>query len=179
MIFPKKCLGCPPFLRYICWPKVVGAPLLLSAPLALLSFRRPWFSQSAKLKNDKKAISQKRYFSNSLIIDDFFIIITKIAFLSDFFVYSHRKGFCIAQWISTGVIRNPGVPPAQSRCSARSYTYATIDSTYVSGVAKLPWRNHVIQNLRAYFLTHVSTIKWIMYVCRKIVNCLACHKEQD
>ena len=43
MIFPKKCLGCPPFLGYICWPKVVGALLLLSAPLALLSFRRPWF----------------------------------------------------------------------------------------------------------------------------------------
>ena len=41
MIFPKKCLGCPPFLGYICWPKVVGALLLLSAPLALLSFRRP------------------------------------------------------------------------------------------------------------------------------------------
>ena len=33
MIFPKKCLGCPPFLGYICWPKVVGALLLLSAPL--------------------------------------------------------------------------------------------------------------------------------------------------
>ena len=25
MIFLKKCLGCPPFLGYICWPKVVGA----------------------------------------------------------------------------------------------------------------------------------------------------------
>ena len=33
MIFSKKCLGCPPFLGYICWPKVVGALLLLSAPL--------------------------------------------------------------------------------------------------------------------------------------------------
>ena len=33
MIFPKKCLGCPPFLGYICWPKVVGAFLLLPAPL--------------------------------------------------------------------------------------------------------------------------------------------------
>ena len=42
MIFPKKCLGCPPFLGYICWPKAIGALLLLSAPLALLSFRRPW-----------------------------------------------------------------------------------------------------------------------------------------
>ena len=42
MIFPKKCLGCPPFLGYICWPKVVGALLLLSAPFALFSFRRPW-----------------------------------------------------------------------------------------------------------------------------------------
>ena len=42
MIFPKKCIGCPPFLGYICWPKVVGALLLLSAPFALLSFRRPW-----------------------------------------------------------------------------------------------------------------------------------------
>ena len=42
MIFPKKCLGCPPFLGYSYWPKVVGALLLLSAPLALLSFRRFW-----------------------------------------------------------------------------------------------------------------------------------------
>ena len=42
MIFFKKCLGCPTFLGYICWPKVVGALLLLSAPLALLYFRRPW-----------------------------------------------------------------------------------------------------------------------------------------
>ena len=33
MIFPKRCLGCPPFLGYICWPKIVGALLLLSAPL--------------------------------------------------------------------------------------------------------------------------------------------------
>ena len=41
MIFPKKCFGCPPFLGYICWPKVVGALLLLPAPLALLFFRRP------------------------------------------------------------------------------------------------------------------------------------------
>ena len=43
MIFPKKCLGYPPFLGYICWPKVVGALLLLLAPLALLSFRCPCF----------------------------------------------------------------------------------------------------------------------------------------
>ena len=42
MILTKKCLGCPPFLGYICWPKVVGALLLLLAPLALLSFRRAW-----------------------------------------------------------------------------------------------------------------------------------------
>ena len=34
MIFPKKCLRCPPFLGYICWPKVVGAFLLLSTPLS-------------------------------------------------------------------------------------------------------------------------------------------------
>ena len=40
MIFPKKCLGLPPFLGYICLPKVVGAHLLLSA---LLSFRSPSF----------------------------------------------------------------------------------------------------------------------------------------
>ena len=33
MIFPKKCFGCPPFLGYICWSMVVGAFLLLSAPL--------------------------------------------------------------------------------------------------------------------------------------------------
>ena len=42
MISPRKCLGCPPFLEYICWPNVVGALLLLSAPLSLLSFRRAW-----------------------------------------------------------------------------------------------------------------------------------------
>ena len=41
MIFPIKCLGCPPFLGYISWRKVVGSLLLLSAHLALLSFRRP------------------------------------------------------------------------------------------------------------------------------------------
>ena len=41
MIFSLKWLGCPPFLGYISWPKVVGSPLLLSAPLALLSFRCP------------------------------------------------------------------------------------------------------------------------------------------
>ena len=33
MTFPKKCLGYPPFLGYICWPEVVGALLLLLAPL--------------------------------------------------------------------------------------------------------------------------------------------------
>ena len=49
MIFPKKCLGCPPFLGYICWPKVVGALLLLSGPLALLSFRRPWGYHSGEI----------------------------------------------------------------------------------------------------------------------------------
>ena len=35
MIFPKKCLRCPLFPGYICWPKVVGALLLLSAPYFL------------------------------------------------------------------------------------------------------------------------------------------------
>ena len=30
---PKECLGCPPFLGQIRWPKVVGALLLLLAPL--------------------------------------------------------------------------------------------------------------------------------------------------
>ena len=49
MIFPKKCLGCPPFLGCICWPKVVGALLLLSAPLTLLSFQRPWCSGVARV----------------------------------------------------------------------------------------------------------------------------------
>ena len=42
MISLKKCLGCPPFLGYICWRKVVGSLLFLSAPLALLSFRLAW-----------------------------------------------------------------------------------------------------------------------------------------
>ena len=48
MIFSKNCLGCPPFLGYICWPKVVGALLLLSALLALLFFRRPCARQLLK-----------------------------------------------------------------------------------------------------------------------------------
>ena len=38
----------------------------------------------------------------------------------------------------------------------------------VSGVAKLPWRNHVVQNLRAYFILCVITIIWIMSVEKKI-----------
>ena len=33
MRFPKKCHECPLCLGDICWPKVVGALLLLSAPL--------------------------------------------------------------------------------------------------------------------------------------------------
>ena len=33
VLLPRKCLGYPPFLGYIYWPKVVGALLLLSAPL--------------------------------------------------------------------------------------------------------------------------------------------------
>ena len=33
MKFPRKCIRCPPFLGYICWPKIVGALLLLLAPL--------------------------------------------------------------------------------------------------------------------------------------------------
>ena len=43
---PQKCPGFPPFLGYICWPKVVGALLLLSAPLALLSFRHSEYQHS-------------------------------------------------------------------------------------------------------------------------------------
>ena len=38
----------------------------------------------------------------------------------------------------------------------------------VAEVAKLHWRNHVVQNLRAYFILHVVTIKWIMYVQENI-----------
>ena len=29
----------------------------------------------------------------------------------------------------------------------------------VAGLATLPWRNHVVQNLRAHFILHVVTIK--------------------
>ena len=38
----------------------------------------------------------------------------------------------------------------------------------VSGVAKFSQRNHVVQNLRAYFMLHVITIKWMMCVQEKI-----------
>ena len=43
MILPKKCLGCPPFLGYICWPRVVGALFLLLAPLPYYLFGVPTF----------------------------------------------------------------------------------------------------------------------------------------
>ena len=38
----------------------------------------------------------------------------------------------------------------------------------VSGVEKLYWRNHVVHNLRAYFILYVITIKWTMCVHEKI-----------
>ena len=47
--------------------------------------------------------------------------------------------------------------PQQARSQAR-----------VSGVAKFSQRNHVVQNLRAYFMLRVVTIKWMMCVQEKI-----------
>ena len=38
----------------------------------------------------------------------------------------------------------------------------------VAGVADLPCRNHVVQNLRAYSILHVVKIKWIMCVQENI-----------
>ena len=38
----------------------------------------------------------------------------------------------------------------------------------VLGVAKLSWRNHMVQNLRAYFILYVITIKWVIRVQEKI-----------
>ena len=38
----------------------------------------------------------------------------------------------------------------------------------VTGVVKLPWRNHEVQNLRAYSILHVVAIKWIMFVQENI-----------
>ena len=38
----------------------------------------------------------------------------------------------------------------------------------VSMVAKFSQRNHVVQNLRAYIMLHVVTIKWMMCVQEKI-----------
>ena len=38
----------------------------------------------------------------------------------------------------------------------------------VSGVAKLHWRNHVVQNLRACFILYAITIKWTKCVQEKI-----------
>ena len=59
MIFAKQLLGCPPFLGYVCWPKVVGALLLLSAPLALLSFWRPWLCSSYdEMKLEENNVTQ-------------------------------------------------------------------------------------------------------------------------
>ena len=46
-------------------------------------------------------------------------------------------------------------------CQARSHVC-------VAGVATLPWRNHVVQNLTAYFTLHVVTIKYIMCVQENI-----------
>ena len=38
----------------------------------------------------------------------------------------------------------------------------------VSGMAKLSWSNRVVQNLKAFFILYVTTIKWIIYVQVKI-----------
>ena len=39
---------------------------------------------------------------------------------------------------------------------------------YVSGVARLYWGGHVVQNVRAYFILNAITIKWTMYMPEKI-----------
>ena len=36
------------------------------------------------------------------------------------------------------------------------------------GGARFSWRNHVIQNLRAYFMLYFTTIKWVTCVLEKI-----------
>ena len=38
----------------------------------------------------------------------------------------------------------------------------------VPGVAKVSWRNHVVQNIRACFIPYAITIKWIMHLREKI-----------
>ena len=54
MIFPRKCLGCPPFLGYIFWPKVVGALLLLLAPLPYFLSGVPVCNYSVIFRNAGK-----------------------------------------------------------------------------------------------------------------------------
>ena len=49
--------------------------------------------------------------------------------------------------------------------------------TYVSGVAILFHRSHVVRSLRAYFMLYVVKIKWIMCVQKKL-NVLVCHRDQ-
>ena len=59
MIFPKKCLGCPPFLGYTCWPKGAGALLLLSAPLPYFLSGVPDF-EYIRLTKDKSNFPRKQ-----------------------------------------------------------------------------------------------------------------------
>ena len=47
----------------------------------------------------------------------------------------------------------------------------------VAWVAKLPWRNQVVLNLRAYSILHVVTVKWIMCV-QENIELLVCHKTK-
>ena len=37
---------------------------------------------------------------------------------------------------------------------ASTYDIQASGQVCVAGVAKLPWKNHVVQNLRAYFILH-------------------------
>ena len=46
--------------------------------------------------------------------------------------------------------------------SVRSLWFSSYarSQAYLSKAAKLSWRNHVVQNLRAYIILHVTIIKW-------------------
>ena len=48
---------------------------------------------------------------------------------------------------------------------------------YVSGVARLSRRSHVVRSLRAYFIPYAIKIKWIMCVLKKL-NFLICCRGQ-
>ena len=54
-----------------------------------------------------------------------------------------------------------------TKIQVRPTTHQARSKAFVSGVAKLPQRNHVVQNLRAYFVIKLSLSKIIMCVQEK------------